>query len=510
MKGLVCALWTLILLSACAAGPQEIPQDVSALEPAFQEPERTELEFSPVNPNPVEYVSMQLGKRRVYGESLIMPAAPFLENDAFYFPLQFLAEAMGVQYAYADGCAYLQCDGHITQFFIDSTRFVVDGVEGRAEGERTLFREDLPQAPVDERFTPLLRDGIVFLPVDFLPPQFRMPYNSFGAQMSFVNDGSWVHFYNDRLPATNTGFAHAVTLCPDVAEALVDGVRTPLPAAPFVENGIFYFPVEKIAEFLGFDYSRTGDSFRLSDSRHNVQLFLNSRKYILNGRSGRREYMRNVFGPGNSCVPVDDNYVPVERGGVVFLPYDYFMRIECPFLWPDEYGFEKGPTVIFSSGRMEEHGIGGFYLQHKFDDTPPELRAGLHCIGKISEYEGEYDVIVYTGDGLFVHVLRHQPGTHNALSMDGTIVAVSTSNPKFSTPRGLRCGDSPRRAWELYGYDFAYLFRYTCPNNGPITAIGFVSYKVENMYIYPSTPYIPIAPDEWFDMPAFWETEVQP
>lgn len=512
MKRILCALWALFFLTACAAEPQEIPQEVPApepvvLEPVIPEPEQAEPVFSPVNPKPSHTVSMRLGERRAfaYGELVEIPAAPFLEHDTFYFPLQFVAEAMGVQYAFSDGCAYLQCDGHVTQFFIDSPRFVVDGVEGQAEGERTLFREGLPHAPVDEHFTPLLRDGIVFLPVDYLPVEFRRSYNSFGAQICPVPGNNEVYFRNDRFPPTEAETAVAVTLCPNVAGALVDGERTPLPVAPFVENEIFYFPVETVAELLGVGYSRTGDTFCLFNSEYNVQLFLNSRQYILNGQTGRREGQRTVFAPGHNHTPVDDGYTPVERDGAVFLPSDYLAEMECYFFEEIEY-FEYPETgmVIFSNPYIEEQGIGGFYLWHKFDETPPELRAGLHCTGKLGEYEGEYDIMDYAGYGLNVHVLRLKPGEQNTGWYDGVISAVSTTSPEFATPRGLRCGDMPRRAWELYGYEFAHMLCYECPDNGPITAIGFICLKEETLQM--DTPYIPFVPDVWFETPAFWES----
>ncbi len=529
MKRILCVFWMLFLLTACAGEPHEVPayepvtvepEPVTVKpEPEVMKPEPAEPEFSQVNPDPESYVDMRLGERFAYlGKRFVymetktveMPAAPFLEHDAFYFPLQFVAEAMGVQYAFADGCAYLQRDGHMTQFFIDSPRFIVDGVEGRVEGERTLFREGLPKAPVDEYFTPLLRDGIVFLPVDYLPVEFRMSYNSFGAQMCPANE-NLVRFNNDLFSQTQEETALAVTLCPNVAEALVDGVRTPLPAAPFVENGIFYYPVEAVAQLMGVGYSRSGDTFRLFDSKDDVQLFLNSRQYIRNNQPGLLEGQRRVFAPGYKYVPIDNSYVPVERDGVVFLPSD-FLHAEVGYFF-DEREYSQNPDpgmVIFASRIREERGIGGFYLWHKFDETPPELRAGLHCIGKTDEYEGdyegEYDIMVYTGNGLNVHVLRLRPGEQNTGCFDGMISGIWTTNPEFSTARGLRCGDMPRRAWEIYGYDFDTALFYHWPEpNGPITAIGFCVLKAR-IPVEMNTAFRFGLPSEWFETLGFWES----
>ncbi len=532
MKRRLCALGLLILLTACAVRvqetpgelpediPQEIPQTIAqeapAQVPVVLEEEEAEPGFSPVDPEKiVDDLSMRVGDRFAHGgrEPEEMPAAPFVEHDVFYFPLQFVAEAMGVQYAFADGCAYLKCDGHLTQLFIDSPRFIIDGVEGRVEGERTLFREGLPLAPVDEQFTPKLRGGVVFLPVDYLPEEVRMSYNSFGTQMRFTGDDNWVDFRNDRRLPTETDYAVAATICPGVAEALVDGERVPLPAAPFLENGSFYYPVEAMAELMGVGCRRTGDSFCLFDGRNCVRLFLGSRQYVLNGQPGERERGRIVYSSGRQrdYVPVDDAYVPLERDGVLFLPSDFFRDSyafsSCSFFHMQDYAPEM---LIFSQPRFEEMGIGGFYLKHKFDDTPPELRAGLRCLGKFGEWEGEYDVYVYGGDGIYVHVARHKPGSSNPYGLDGWIIAVEVTDPAWPTPRGLRCGDMPRRAWEISGYgpsETGYGFYFNCPDNGPITAIGFVELKVEKLYIDLDHPFPCGAPaPEWFETPAFWES----
>ncbi len=312
MKRILRVFWVLLLLTACAAEPQEIPQEAPApvtleREPAVPEPMREEPEFSPVNPNPVRDILMEAGQRtaQANSEPVEMPAAPFVEHDTFYFPLQFVAEAMGVQYAFADSCAYLQWDGHMTQFFIDSPRFIVDGVEGQVGGERRRYRKGVPLGPVDEYFTPLLRDGVVFLPVEYLPVEFRMSYNSFGPQIRLESDGNRMFFKNDRLPPTDVKTAHAVTLYAGVCEALADGERVPLPAAPFVENEIFYFPVEAMADWMEVGYSRTGDTFSLFTSDDSIRLFLNSRQYVLNGQTGQREGERRIYTPQS----MNNNYI---------------------------------------------------------------------------------------------------------------------------------------------------------------------------------------------------------
>lgn len=166
--------------------------------------------------------------------------------------------------------------------------------------------------------------------------------------------------------------------------------------------------------------------------------------------------------------------------------------------------------VIFTSHIREERGIGGFYLWHNFDETPQELRAGLHCIGKLGEYEGafdyEYDIMGYAGNGLNVHVLRLKPGMQNTGCRDGLISSVSTTNPAFSTPRGLRCGDTARRAWEIYGYDFEHsLYYHWTEPNGPVTAIGFCVMK-EWVPIKMNTSFHFGLPVEWFETPGFWES----
>lgn len=526
MKRILCVFLTLLLLTACAAQPQEISQGVPVSEPVTLDPDLavpdskpSEPEFSPVNPYPASYVSLEAGDRVAYldGRTAKLPAAPFVEHDAFYFPLQFVAEAMGVEYAFADGCAYLRYDGHITQFFVNSPRFIVDGVEGRVEGERRLYREGLPQGPVDMFFKPVLRNGAVFLPVEYLPAAFRRAYNSFGAQMC-PDRQQTVRFENNLFP-TETGPALAVTLCPNAPEALVNGERTPLPAAPFVENDVFYFPVETVAQWMGVGFSRSGDTFWLFNSSYDTRFYLNTRDYVMNGRIGERDGTRRAF-TSRDYVPVDDTYVPVERDGVIFLPSDYMEGVGCCFWYWTEYtGYSEAPEpgmVIIENFSIPEDGLGGFYLGQTFDETAPELRAGLQCTSTLGEF-GEYDIVGYTGGGLTVHVLRLRPGEPNSGQCDGTVAAVFTTNPAIPTPRGLRCGDTPRRAWELYAYG-PMGFRFSCPDNGPITIAGFVRLTQDQVTTPTGAPYDPIPnegldfhdgpflPDEWLSSPPFWQT----
>lgn len=89
--------------------------------------------------------------------------------------------------------------------------------------------------------------------------------------------------------------------------------------------------------------------------------------------------------------------------------------------------------------------------------------------------------------------------------IDGTISAVLATSPEHPTPRGLRAGDQPRRAWELYGCEFADMFYYDYPEpNGPITTIGFFCLKEPTLNM--NTHYVTGPPAEWFESPAFWES----
>lgn len=88
----------------------------------------------------------------VNSEPVKMESAPFIENDAFYIPLQFVAETMGWDYQQEGGTVHLQHGYHWTELTVGTQAICVDGVE----------------ANVLSAAAPVEKGGVLFLPLDYL------------------------------------------------------------------------------------------------------------------------------------------------------------------------------------------------------------------------------------------------------------------------------------------------------------------------------------------------------
>ena len=119
----------------------------------------------------------------------------------------------------------------------------------------------------------------------------------------------------------------------------------------------------------------------------------------------------------------------------------------------------------------------GFATMTNFNELPAEQRAKVQKVGSLGITRDYYDEVEYRGDGYAIHVARLRPGEEDGWGLDGIIVAIVIDGPQCATARGLRIGDTPQRAWELYGYmsHFGYEVEH-----GHITRIAFNSYYTQH------------------------------
>ena len=304
---------------------------------------------------------------------------------------------------------------------------------------------------------------------------------------------------SEQLNAPLTG---GITMWVGSDIAMVNSVPTKMPAAPFVENGIFFFPVEFTAKTLGWDYSYKdgivtiamvhdherpiygskypgGVIIETKRCRESVQFEIGSRTMVVNSEDCIVSGDYRIFQPGDPVyTAVDENYISVIRDGVVFAPAD-FVRHNAdldmiPYSFFSEEQFPDGGYVIFS-GKGKENGIGGFYVWDEYDALPEELRGEMNVLGVVGESRDAYDVVEYGKDGLIVHVMRLQEGKEDLDGMDGQIHCVSVTDPAIATPRGLRCGENKERIMETYDSTFYQNFQCTLKDD-VITRISFYSY----------------------------------
>ncbi len=273
----------------------------------------------------------------------------------------------------------------------------------------------------------------------------------------------------------NPPFAGDITLYAGSDTALVNSEPVQMPAAPFVEDEIFYIPLQFVAEILGWDYQYKDGTVRLQSSLHWTTLTVGERSICADGIEA------TVTGcepdtPRSACVP--DSYVPVERSGFVFIPFN-FLSIRTDNDTRSNLSFhtqmfpEDGYVIIQGGGK--EEGIGGFYVWDIYDDLPAEQRAPMEELGVVGFSRDAYDVVEYGADGLFVHVLRLRDGCEDWDRLDGVVSAVYTTNQDYPTPRGLRVGDSISRIYTTYS-DYFYMQLLCITAGDVITQIRFTSY----------------------------------
>ena len=183
---LVKCVFLLFILCACTTQPAmqpesknpitEIPEQAesqsTALEPGNSESrEQAEVQDSQ-SENPAQAaftggITLYADSRTAYvnSEPVEMPAAPFVENGNFYIPLQFVAKTMGWSYQEQSGTVALASSSHQTTLTVGTRTIRVDDDEATVNSYDWQFPEEGAES---DPYVPLIRDEIVFIPLDFL------------------------------------------------------------------------------------------------------------------------------------------------------------------------------------------------------------------------------------------------------------------------------------------------------------------------------------------------------
>lgn len=295
------------------------------------------------------------------------------------------------------------------------------------------------------------------------------------------------------LETNSEPFAGGITLWAGSDVAMVNSVDVKMPAAPFVENEIFYIPLQFIAETLGWSYAQEEDTVTLRTSDHEVVLTIGTQAFTADGESGIVTGPYQHFAKDDTYTSeADESFAPIVRDGLIFMPLQ-FLSTKTDGKWiPIGYTYEMVPALNPASGYViigygKENGIEGFFCGEQYDDLPAEQRASMEELGVVGVSRDFYNVTAYGRDGLVVHVLRLQDGYEDAEQLDGYISAVYTTNPDIPTPRGLRVGESISRIYTTY--DSAFYNHFLClTKDGVITKIFFHSYYdgmvPQSMYLH--------------------------
>lgn len=217
-----------------------------------------------------------------------------------------------------------------------------------------------------------------------------------------------------------------------------------LSSPPFVEDGIFYFPLQDVAALLGGTCVIEDDTATVHLFGHTMQFQATSEELTLDG-----ELVPEGTDPGIGT----DGSVPQMIDGIFYLPSrfraeDCITGFNCSTPYLDE------DMVILSNAwdHRYELGAAGAYLEEPFDQVPEELKDTLilqetECAENSSLYNYEH----FAGEGIDLWVARLRDGLKDAERLNGTILAIQLTGDRYSTTRGLRTGDDLQRVTLLYG-----------------------------------------------------------
>ena len=267
-------------------------------------------------------------------------------------------------------------------------------------------------------------------------------------------------------------FAGGITLYADSRTAYVNSEPVEMSAAPFVENGNFYIPLQFVAETMGWSYQEQDGTVTLASSSHQTTLTVGTRTIRVDDDEATVNSYDWQF-PEEGAE--NDPYVPLVRDEIVFIPLDFLnTRTDRDVLSKLSFRTQWFPAERYAilSADGKEEGFCGFYLWDHYDDLPEAQRAGMEELGIVGFSRDAYDVVEYGADGLFVHVLRLRDGCEDMDQLDGVISSVYTTNPDIPTLRGLRVGEEISHIYTTY--DGNFFMELLCLTEGDvITQIRF-------------------------------------
>lgn len=246
-----------------------------------------------------------------------------------------------------------------------------------------------------------------------------------------------------------------------------------LSAAPFIQDGVFYFPLEDVVPLMGGTCQIKGDA---------AEVYLYEQELIF--RVGSQEITIDGVTHRSYC---EDERAPQMIDGIFYLPQGFTASnqgtgLDGPELWlyPD-----MGIMILSKSTAVKcELGAAGAWLEEPFAQVPASVRASLRSKGtEPVAPRGGYDAERYDGDVISIWVARSNDPEDETPALDGCVVAVHLTGDTYCTWRGLRVGDSRERAELLYG-DLgpdsslfqAFPFEVEFDETDHVSAIQFNSY----------------------------------
>lgn len=217
------------------------------------------------------------------------------------------------------------------------------------------------------------------------------------------------------------------------------GETVTLSAAPFIQDGVFYFPLEDVVPLLGGTCEIEGDTARVHVYERDLCFRAGSPNVTIDGTA-----YQNYSGEAR---------MPQILDGVFYLPQGFEVSgeptgLEGPELWLD---LDREQLILSRSTAVNcELCAAGAWLEEPFDNVPASVRRTLKSAGQ-DPMNPQCYAERYEGDGVTIWVERPIDEAEMEGIDTGFVVCIKITGDKYPTWRGLRVGDSRERAELLYG-----------------------------------------------------------
>lgn len=235
----------------------------------------------------------------------------------------------------------------------------------------------------------------------------------------------------------------------DSKKAYLNGKDITLDNAPFIMNKIAYVPLREVTELCGgiVQYVPSDRSVLVALRRKSgyalfTQMLIN-RFGILKLYNGWHEEPLT-----NYVFPVDKNYYPIGKNDRVFVPADYFIRFGYANV---QWNPERNRIIL--SAFDNERGVGVFQLGEDFSLLNKSIRSRFKATGRVDPSFQMYRNDIYTDGDMEITLCRYDPRQYPSMKNKREIRKIVLLSSRYSTPRGLKVGDSVEKYLDLYDND---------------------------------------------------------
>jgi len=257
-------------------------------------------------------------------------------------------------------------------------------------------------------------------------------------------------------PGANTGSIISMKI--GSTDAMLNGLPLKLDEAPFLYYDIPFVPLRNVVNLLNGSISYMpkdkSAAFNLqmmgvSDPGVSYQVWVGKTNFLCNGTG------LNNIGEG---VQTQNSkyYIPIIKSNRMFIPAVLFQR-EYSFM---RASYDPETNVLILDNFNDGTDLGGFIINQDFATVDNKVRDQFKSTGRVNYPDPHLKAEVFT-DGDVELTIRTSsdplylkwPDTKEEIN---TITLVSN---KYTTPRGLKVGDSYDKYLALYGKNLASVYK---------------------------------------------------